>query len=70
MEWQMQQGIVKWFDVKKGFGFINSLGDDFFIHIKDVIGKDSTMLKEGARVHFEPSSSSKGPVAKNLSVES
>ena len=66
----MQQGIVKWFDQKKGFGFINSLGDDFFIHIKDVVGRNGVELREGDRVHFEPSSSSKGPVAKNLTLES
>ena len=65
----MQQGIVKWFDLKKGFGFINSLGDDFFIHIKDVIGRSSVELREGDRVCFEPSTSSKGPVAKNLTLE-
>lgn len=66
----MQQGIVKWFDQKKGFGFINSLGDDFFIHIKDVVGRNGVELREGDRVHFEPSSSSKGPVAKNLTLVS
>ena len=63
----MQNGIVKWFSDAKGFGFLASRGKDYFIHFKDIQHEGFKSLKEGEPVHFEPSQSEKGPVAKNLS---
>lgn len=66
----MQNGIVKWFNDGKGFGFISSNGNDFFVHFKEIQGQGFKSLKEGDRVSFEPGQSPKGPVAKNVTVES
>ena len=65
----MQRGTVKWFSDGKGFGFIESQGKDFFVHFKEIQGEGFKTLKEGDKVSFEPSSSPKGAVAKNVQVE-
>lgn len=62
----MLQGKVKWFDEKKGFGFIDSMGKDYFIHFKEIVGDGFRSLKEGDAVSFQPSTSPKGPVAVGL----
>ena len=58
-------GIVKWFNEEKGFGFISSEGgDDIFVHISNLKGKDSLRsLKEGDTVSFEIKEGEKGPMA-------
>ena len=66
----MQNGIVKWFNDGKGFGFIASEGKDYFIHFKEIQGQGFKSLKEGDKVSFEPASSPKGPIAKNVTVQS
>lgn len=65
----MQNGIVKWFNDGKGFGFIASEGKDFFVHFKEIQGQGFKSLKEGDRVRFEPGHSPKGAVAKNVHIE-
>ncbi len=65
----MQNGVVKWFDGKKGFGFIASQGEDFFIHFKEIQCTGYKDLKEGDKVYFEPATSAKGLIAKNLTKE-
>lgn len=58
-------GRVKWFDQKKGFGFVE-LEDgagDVFVHYADVIGEGYRMLTEGERVKFELTESPKGKKA-------
>jgi len=50
----MTQGVVKWFNEKKGFGFIESResGSDIFVHFSEIIDKDSQVLQEGEPVEF------------------
>jgi CspA family cold shock protein len=66
----MQNGIVKWFNDGKGFGFIASNGSDYFVHFKEIQGQGFKSLKEGDKVTFEAGSSPKGAVAKNVQVVS
>jgi len=58
-------GKVKWFDGKKGFGFIeNEDGSgDVFVHFADLSGDGFRTLKEGERVKFEMTDSPKGKKA-------
>jgi cold shock protein len=64
----MAQGKVKWFSDVKGFGFIASEGNDYFVHHKEIKADGFRSLKEGNTVEVEPAHSEKGPVAKNVSV--
>jgi cold shock protein len=58
----MAQGIIKWFDNKKGFGFIaqDQGGQDVFVHFSVVQGEGFKTLDEGDRVEFEVTQSDKG----------
>jgi len=50
----MQKGTVKWFDSKKGYGFITSeLGKDIFVHFKAIIGDGYKSLNKNDAVEFE-----------------
>ena len=62
-------GRVKWFDGKKGYGFIeNEDGSgDVFVHYADIVGEGYRALREGERVKFEISQSPKG--SKAIKVE-
>ena len=61
----MEKGTVKWFNIDKGYGFIEQeSGKDLFVHINEVNGRD---LREGDRVTFEISQGAKGPCATNVS---
>jgi CspA family cold shock protein len=64
------QGTVKWFDAKKGFGFIqqDDGGDDLFVHHSAIQAEGYTTLEEGAKVEYEVGSGPKGPVANNVVV--
>ena len=58
-----QYGRVKWFDSRKGFGFIE-LEDgsgDVFVHFTDIEGEGYRTLEEGQRVTFEIEQTDKGP---------
>lgn len=60
-------GSVKWFDAKKGYGFIAvDGGDDLFVHYSDVEGQGYRNLEEGERVEFEPAKGKKGPKATDV----
>lgn len=60
-------GKVKWFNEKKGFGFItDERGEDIFVHFSAIGGKGFRTLRDGQNVKFEISSSSKGPQAINV----
>ena len=64
-----QQGVVKWFNASKGFGFIQSQsGVDVFVHFSAIRGAegDYKSLEEGAAVEFEVTDSPKGPKASNV----
>lgn len=50
---QRETGHVKWFNEKKGFGFIvNQQGDDIFVHYKDILGDGFRTLNENDPVTF------------------
>jgi len=62
----MINGVVKWFNDQKGFGFVQSGGKDYFIHFKEIQSEGFKSLKEGDKVSFEAAQSPKGPIAKSL----
>jgi CspA family cold shock protein len=64
----MANGIVKWFNDSKGYGFIapESGGKDLFVHHSNIAGDGFKSLTEGARVEFEEREGSKGPEATNV----
>jgi cold shock protein len=49
-----QQGVVKWFDPKKGFGFIvGPTGQDVFVHYTTIVGDGFRVLKDGSTVQYD-----------------
>jgi CspA family cold shock protein len=63
----MAQGTVKWFNEKKGFGFIEKDGGgDIFVHFSAIQAGGFKTLREGQRVTFEVSEGEKGPAAVNV----
>ena len=57
----MPIGTVKWFDSKKGFGFIlNDQGQDVFVHFSSIEGEGFRALKDGEKVEYEPVTGEKG----------
>jgi len=64
-----QQGTVKWFDAKKGFGFISRENeDDVFIHYSGINGDGYRILLDGQKVEFDVIQGRKGLEARNLEV--
>lgn len=60
-------GSVKWFDVKKGFGFIVAPdGRDVFVHFSSILGDGFRSLKDGEMVEYELTEGDKGLHAKNV----
>jgi CspA family cold shock protein len=65
----MARGQVKWFDQKKGYGFISQEdGDDLFVHYSAIDGDGFKTLDEGDEVEFEISQGKKGLQATNVTV--
>ena len=64
----MVTGKVKWFDVKKGWGFIQQEegGEDIFVHYSSIIGDGFRVLEEGELVEFDLIKGDKGPHARNV----
>jgi len=66
----MNEGTVKWFDAKKGYGFISDTGSDnekdYFVHFSEIQIDGFKTLNEGQKVEFEIGEGTKGPVAKNV----
>jgi CspA family cold shock protein len=57
----MATGNVKWFDSKKGFGFVlNEQGQDVFVHFSTIEGDGFRALKDGEKVEFEQVTGPKG----------
>jgi CspA family cold shock protein len=63
----MPQGTVKWFNNKRGWGFIvKEDGEDIFVHYSAIKGDGFKSLEEGQRVQFEIEEGAKGPAAANV----
>lgn len=63
----MAEGVVKWFNEKKGFGFIEvSDNNDVFVHYSAISMPGFKTLSEGERVVFEVEDTDRGPAAKNV----
>ncbi|MCK5707698.1 MAG: cold-shock protein [Candidatus Aureabacteria bacterium] len=63
----MAKGKVKWFNNKKGYGFITpEEGNDVFVHFSAVQGDDYKSLEEGQDVEFDVEEGPKGEQAKNV----
>jgi cold shock protein len=62
-------GIVKWFNEEKGFGFITGEdGKDIFVHFSEIKNDGFKVLKEGEEVSFEITEGQRGPQASNVVV--
>lgn len=62
------QGIVKWYNSKKGFGFIeHENGEDVFVHHKSILGSGRKYLREGQKVAMDIVQADRGPQAENVS---
>lgn len=63
----MESGKVKWFDEKKGYGFITrNNGGEVFIHYSNITGDGFKTLKEEEIVQFDTKTTNKGTEAINL----
>jgi len=63
----MPEGKVKWFNERKGFGFIETdEGNDVFVHFSAIQDSGFKTLQEGQRVSFEVLQGQKGPEASNV----
>jgi CspA family cold shock protein len=64
----MPTGTVKWFNVKKGYGFIipDDGGDELFIHHSNITSEGFRSLEEGQKVEYETGEGRKGPEAINV----
>ena len=66
----MNTGTVKWFDTRKGYGFISDSAvdgsKDYFVHFSEIQIDGFKTLEEGQKVEFEIGEGTKGAVAKNV----
>jgi CspA family cold shock protein len=62
---QVSTGKVKWFNSKKGFGFIvpDDGGEDLFVHHSEIKSEGYADLQEGQAVEFQVGQGKKGPCA-------
>ncbi|MBS3805597.1 MAG: cold shock domain-containing protein [Oleiphilaceae bacterium] len=64
-----EEGTVKWFNVKKGFGFIvRDNGEEVFVHFRAIRGRGRRVLRQGQRVRFSVVDADKGLQADNVSI--
>ena len=67
MHEELKKGKVKWFNAKKGYGFIESdSGQDVFVHFSAIESDGYRSLEEGEAVEFEIEESSRGPAARSV----
>ena len=65
----MINGIVKWFNNEKGFGFISvEGGDDVFVHFSAIQTDGFKSLEEGQHVKFNIVKGARGPQAENVTI--
>jgi CspA family cold shock protein len=68
------EGVIKWYNTEKGFGFIKTEKDDYFVHVSDVVGAkndkqaNSQLLRVGQKVNFSPTKNAKGYVAQDVKI--
>ncbi|GAF89615.1 unnamed protein product [marine sediment metagenome] len=63
----MSEGTVKWFNQRKGYGFISAAdGRDIFVHYSNISGEGFKTLAEGDPVSFDVVDGEKGPRAENV----
>ena len=63
----MATGSVKWFNERKGYGFISTdEGEDAFVHYSEIQGDGFKTLYEGQQVEFDIVQGQKGPQATNV----
>jgi CspA family cold shock protein len=61
------KGVVKWFNDKKGYGFIaDEEGNDVFVHYQEIQGDGFKTLQENDNVEFDVGEGEKGPKAMNV----
>ena len=64
-----EQGVVKWFNAAKGYGFIQrQSGEDVFVHFSAIQSEGYKSLNEGQAVEFEVTSGPKGLQAANVAA--
>ncbi len=62
-----EQGVVKWFNESKGYGFIErSSGGDVFVHFSAIQGDGYRTLEDGSEVEFDVEQGPKGLQAVNV----
>ena len=67
----MPQGIVRWFDTERGFGFLDlgEDGEDLFVHASEIVGDDNRkVLREGQQVEYELGEGDRGPQARKVRI--
>jgi CspA family cold shock protein len=64
---ERENGVVKWFNNTKGYGFImRENGDDVFVHYSEIRGEGYRTLVEGQQVEFTVTQGQKGPQAQEV----
>ena len=65
----MKKGTVKWFNAKKGYGFLSDEeGNDVFVHFSAINMDGFKVLEEGEQVEFEVVDGTNGPQAANVTT--
>ena len=63
----MKKGTVKWFNAKKGYGFLcDEEGNEIFVHFSAIVMDGFKVLEEGMPVQFDIVEGTKGPQAANV----
>lgn len=64
-----EKGTVKWFNISKGYGFIErESGKDVFVHFSNIVQEGFESLKDGQQVTFDVEESERGPQAVEVKI--